>query len=122
MVKNGKLSGPIIPPETSLYKFNNVEIGETLDLQLISLTNHPIAKYTEMHNNPALIREEAKKIIHPDYPNCKVGPILTIKYNELVKPAIKIWTEKVTGYSAMVAYKTSNSLIFFSFLSRIRQK
>jgi hypothetical protein len=109
LVKNGRICGAIIPPETTLFKFTNIEVGETVDLQLISLTDHPVGKFSDTHCGPSYGQHEGdvRKIVHPDYPACNVGPVLTLKYTTLVKPAVKIWTEKVTGYSAMVAFKTS---------------
>ena len=113
LIKNGKLCGALIPPETTMYKLTNLEIGETCDLQLISLTDHPVGKYSELNGyNPNYSTAEAdsgevRKVVHPDYPACRVGPVLTLKYTHLAKPVVKIWTEKVTGYSAMVAFKTS---------------
>jgi hypothetical protein len=45
--------------------------------------------------------------IHPAYPGCLPGPALSVKFTGIVKPAAKLWTERITGYSAMVIFQTS---------------
>lgn len=131
LVKNGRLYGNIIPHDAVSFKITDAELGDVLNLQMISLTNHPVGKYTALHNHPNYIMEQPQReellngptldptqppkrnsTIHPDYPACKIGPVLSIKYTHLVKPAVKIWTEKVTGYSAMLVYQTSKKNLF----------
>lgn len=133
LVKNGRLFGDIIPYDVNSLKLTDVEIGDTVNLQMISLTNHPVGKYTALHNHPNYTMDQPQReqlmngppsssgvnesssksskkshqIVHPDYPACRVGPVLAIKYTGLVKPAVRVWTEKVTGYSALVFYQTS---------------
>ena len=128
LVRNGRCYGNIIPPDVSMFKLSEIELGETVNLQMISLTNHPVGKYTALHDHPNFsmdqpqreflmngnddFEQRAEKYkkkfgLHPDYPGCKAGPILAVQYTGLVKPAVKVWSEKVTGYSAMVIYQTS---------------
>ncbi len=45
--------------------------------------------------------------IHQYYPGCLPGAALSVKFTGLVKPVSKLWTERITGYSAMVIYETS---------------
>lgn len=122
LVRNGKCHGNIIPPDVSSVKISDIELGETINLQMISLTNHPVGKYTSLQQAPGysmdqpqrenLLNHVSTKFIHSEYPACKIGPVLTVKYSNLVKPVVKIWTEKVTGFSAIVAFQTG---IFFIF-------
>jgi hypothetical protein len=109
LVKNGRLSGAIIPPDTTLFKLTSIEVGETVDLQLISLTDHPVGRFQDPNCGQCYggVEADTRKIVHPEFPACNIGPVLTLKYTNLVKPAVKVWTEKVTGYSAMIAFKTS---------------
>lgn len=41
------------------------------------------------------------------YPGCMPGAALSVKFTGLVKPVSKLWTERITGYSAMAIYETS---------------
>ena len=61
--------------------------------------------------NGATVKRKSTDI-HPTYPACVAGPELTINYTELVKPAVRVWTEKVTGFTALVAFQTSMSSFF----------
>ena len=83
------------------------EIGETIRLQMISLTNHPCGKYVPYQDDAKLAREkfEKEEVYHLDYPACKPGPMLTVQFTHLVKPAVKIWSENVTAHSAMIIYQ-----------------
>jgi hypothetical protein len=122
LVRNGRCHGDIIPHDCNLFKLSDVELGQTVSLQLISLTNHPVGKYTALHEHPNFTmdqpqREEllnsglsrSKNMLgfHPEYPACRPGPVLTIKFTGIVKPAVRVWTERVTGYSALVFFQTS---------------
>ena len=127
LIKDGKCFGNIIPFDVNTYTITGVEVGETVNLQMISLTNHPIAKYTPLHDHPNYTMDQPQRedllngnsqlkfkpnrlrgaVIHNDYPACKPGPILCVQYTGLVKPAVRVWNEKVTGYSAMVFFQTS---------------
>ncbi len=127
LVRNGKLYGKIIGPDVTTYKINDIELGEKTDLQIIALTNHPIGKYTALHNHPNYTMDQPQREIllngnlnenqqthtkrmsdiHPDYPACKPGPVLGVVYTGLVKPAVKVWAEKVSGFSAMIVFQTS---------------
>lgn len=124
MVRNGKIYGEIIPPDVNYYKITDIEIGEIVDLQIISLTNHPVGKYTALHTHPNYTMDQSQREeitngpldnkksksrtdTHPDYPACKPGPPLRVKYTGLVKPPLRVWSEKVTGYSAIIYYQTS---------------
>lgn len=127
LVRNGRCHGDIIPYDCSVYKLTDVELGQTVSLQIIALTNHPVGKYTALHDHPNYTmdqpqREElvnsgfarSKSTIgfHPEYPACRPGPVLSLKFTGIVKPPVKVWTEKVTGYSALVFYQTSIFKIF----------
>ena len=114
-----------------------VEIGETVNLQMISLTNHPVAKYTALHDHPNYTMDQPQRedlingsqqaknklkpnrlrgsVLNSDYPACKPGPILCVQYTGIVKPATRVWSEKITGYSAIVFFQTSSFclLIFY---------
>lgn len=125
MVKNGKLYGGVITPEVNTYRISDVDIGETITLQLICLTNHPVGKYTALHNHPDYTMDQPQREfisngeddktnkitdIHHSYPACKPGPALSIKFSNLVKPAVKVWSERVTGHTATIFFQTSNFL------------
>ena len=103
-----------------------MELGEVSELKIIALTNHPVGKYAALHNHPSHLMEPAhgteppptstydkpvrpkkKHEVNQAYPACLPGPPLSVKYTGLVKPAIKVWTEKITGYSCMVIFQTS---------------
>ena len=107
-----------------------MELGEVSELKIIALTNHPVGKYAALHNHPSHlmdthetqsteqsydkpVRPKKKHEVNQAYPACLPGPPLNVKYTGLVKPAIKVWTEKITGYSAMVIFQTSNSFSNF---------
>jgi hypothetical protein len=126
LVKNGKCYGNIIPPEVNTYRISDIDIGETITLQIICLTNHPVGKYTALHNHPDytmdypqreflsntqddLSQSKMNKVtdINNLYPACKPGPALSVKYTNIVKPAIKVWTERITGYTATLFFQTS---------------
>ena len=132
LVRDGRIYGEIIPADVNLYTLNDIAIGDTVRLQIISLTNHPVGKYTPLHEHPNYTMDQPQRElitngvpnesrmlpkkrntdINFDYPACKPGPELVVNYTSLVKPAVRVWTEKVTGYSAMVIYQTSNLLFF----------
>ena len=137
MIKDGKCFGNLIPHDVNTYTVTGVEIGETVNLQMISLTNHPVAKYTPLHDHPNYTMDQPQRedlingnqpiknrlkpnrlrgsVLNTDYPACKPGPILCVQYTGIVKPATRVWSEKVTGYSAIVFFQTSNFLIYFTF-------
>jgi hypothetical protein len=134
MVRDGRLYGEIITPDVTLYKLNDIQIGDTVQLQLISLTNHPVGKYTPLHEHPNYTMDQPQREmitngvttaskrrntdINFDYPACKAGPVLTVNYTGLVKPAVRVWTEKVTGYTAMLIYQTSSLFFHLIFLKQ----
>ncbi|RNA39090.1 hypothetical protein BpHYR1_016862 [Brachionus plicatilis] len=118
LVKNGRCHGHIIPSDQSSFKVTDIELGETAEFQMISLTNHPVGKYTSIEKHPDYSMDQPQRqelfnptvnasAVHSDYPACKISSILSVKYTNLVKPVVKIWTEKVTGFSAIVAFQTS---------------
>lgn len=121
LVKNGHCYGSIIPSDQSSIKITDLELGETVEFQMISLTNHPVGKYTPIEKHPdygmdqpqrqeLFERRKNASTVRSDYPACRISEILTVKYSNLVKPVVKIWTEKVTGFSAIVAFQTSKLL------------
>lgn len=113
MVKDGGCYGEIISPNQLTTLVGDCEIGETIRLQMISLTNHPCGKYVPYQDDAKLAREkfEKEEVYHLDYPACKPGPMLTVQFTHLVKPAVKIWSENVTAHSAMIIYQIGK-LIF----------
>lgn len=128
LLRNGRCHGDIIPHDCTIYKVTDVEIGDTVNLQMISLTNHPVGKYTALHAHPNFTMDQPQREellngpgfrskgtmgIHPDYPACRPGPVLTVKYTGIAKPAVRVWTEKVTGYSALVIFQTSIDIFKF---------
>ena len=128
MVKNSKIYGNVIPPEVNTFRISDVDIGETITLQLICLTNHPIGKYTALHNHPDYTMDQPQREfisngnddktnkvtdIHHSYPACQPGPALSVKFTHLVKPAVKVWSERVTGHTATLFFQTSINIINF---------
>ena len=124
MVKNNKCYGTILPPETNTSRINDMEIGDLINLQVISLTNHPVGKYSAVQNHPDYTMDQPQRefITNGDdgkdsrrslsnmlqsYPGCVPGPALSVKFTGFVKPATKLWTERVTGYNAMAIFETS---------------
>lgn len=119
LVKNGRCHGYIMPSDQSSIKLTDMDIGETAEFQLISLTNHPVGKYTSIEKHCAMEQQQRQDLfnkrengpfVRSDYPACNISSVLTVKYTNLVKPVVKIWTEKVTGFSAIVAFQTSKFL------------
>jgi hypothetical protein len=116
-------------------RVSDLQLGETVTIQIIALTNHPVGKYSPIQQHPNYTmdypqREELLNELNTlppasfdsnnrslplkkastfnrYYPACKPGPPLTVKYTGLVKPTVKVWTERVTGYSAMIVFQTS---------------
>jgi hypothetical protein len=136
LVKNGHCLGDIIGQDESAFTLSGVDMGDTVNLQMIALTNHPVGKYTALHNHPDFTMDQPQReqilngpvfdstksklvdsmqtaaavaAIHPDYPGCRPGPVLALKYTGLVKPPVRVWAEKVTGYSALVYFQTSRA-------------
>jgi hypothetical protein len=124
LVRNGKCVGSILPPECNTHRINDLDLGELLNLQIISLTNHPVGKYSALHCHPDYTMDQPQREficngdetglasksmsnIHQYYPGCLPGAALSVKFTGLVKPVSKLWTERITGYSAMVIYETS---------------
>jgi hypothetical protein len=124
IIRNGALYGDVIGNETYAARITDVEIGDTVDLQIIALTNHPVSKFVELNDFPDYEIDPNEKnydpaqstsgksnnkhnrtVLHPDFPSCRPGPILTVNYTGLVRRANKIWTEKVTGYTALVIFE-----------------
>ena len=128
-MRNGKLYGGVIPPDVNVLRVRDMELGEVSELKIIALTNHPVGKYAALHNHPSHlmdtpwheaepsydkpVRPKKKHEVNQTYPACLPGPPLSVKYTGLVKPAIKVWTEKITGYSCMVIFQTSNYTLTF---------
>ena len=106
MVKNGKLYGDVISPDVTVYRITDLDLGEVVELRMIALTNHPVGKYAGVS---ATSNDDTKRKceLNYNYPSCRPGPPLVVKFTGLVKPAIKVWTEKVSGYTAMVVFQTS---------------
>ncbi len=126
MIRNGRCYGNIIPSEVSTFRICDIDIGETVTMQIICLTNHPVGKYTALHNHPDYTMDQPQREfvsncedisktgginkitdINHSYPACKPGPALSVKFTSIVKPAIKVWTERITGYTATVFFQTS---------------
>ena len=129
MIKNGKCYGNLIPSEVNTFRISDVDIGETITLQIICLTNHPVGKYTALHNHPDYTMDQPQREyisngnedepstksnsqnkltdINLSYPACKPGPPLSVKFTCLVKPAVRVWTERITGYTATLFFQTS---------------
>ena len=106
-MKDGGCYGNIIAPRETTTLVGDCEVGETVRLQMISLTNHPCGKYVPYQDSMRLTKEQFEKdeVVHLDYPACKPGPMLIVQFTNLVKPATKIWSENVTAHSAMIIYQ-----------------
>ncbi len=125
LVKNNKCYGSILPPEVNTSRVDGLEFGDLVNLQVISLTNHPVGKYSAVQNHPDYTMDQPQREFITNgnedaqdsqksmsnmlqsYPGCFPGPALSVKFTGFVKPAAKVWTERVTGYSAMVIFETS---------------
>ena len=47
MLKNGSLYGSIIPLDVHSMRIKGLTLGETINLQLVALTDHPVGRGTE---------------------------------------------------------------------------
>ncbi|XP_070557721.1 uncharacterized protein [Ptychodera flava] len=47
------------------------------------------------------------------YSACRAGPKLTVNYTGLVQPPSKVWCERVTGHSALIAWSTDDCISSF---------
>ena len=131
LLKDGKLYRNIIDPDVSNYRVDDVEIGQTVTFQMISLTNNPVGKYTALQEHPNYTMDQPQRefitnnleeqqahveqpnlmqinkllTIQQKYPACKPGPALTFKYTGLVKTVTSISTEKFNGFSALINFQ-----------------
>ena len=83
---------------------------------MISLTNHPCGKYIPYQDDIMYANDHFEKdiVFHPDYPACRPGPMISIKFIHLVKPAVKVWSENITSHAAMILYQIGNYKIKLS--------
>ena len=89
-------------PDVNTYRFSDVELGETLSLQIISLTNHPVGKYSALQNHPDYTMDQPQREfitngqnmqtsskksvsnVHPDYPGCLPGTALSVTFTGMI--------------------------------------
>lgn len=118
MIKDDHLYGGIMPPDVHSMRIQDgINLGDKITLQILALTDHPVGRERENRHDPqdaiSSIPENdvglLEMYIGGRYKACKLGPKLIIYYTGLVSPADKVWTENVTGRSAVIAWKTSNT-------------
>jgi hypothetical protein len=69
--------------------------------------DQPQREFITNGNEDAQDSQKSLSNMLQSYPGCLPGPALSVKFTGFVKPATKVWTERVTGYSAMVIFETS---------------
>ena len=106
MVKDGALYGNIVPKSTLTTLVRDCVIGQTVRLQMISLTDHPCGKYIPYQNDILYAKDHYEKdiVFHPDYPACLPGPMLVVHYIHLTLPAVKVWYINKTSYSLQINF------------------
>lgn len=116
IIRDGKQYGDLINPDTQSTRIRGIKLGETINLQLLAVTNHPCGQYSTMENHPNYSKEfslittndnelELTTVTRASrYSACKPGPSLVVKYTSLVYPVKNLICEKVTGYSAVVIW------------------
>ncbi|XP_064633270.1 uncharacterized protein LOC135491376 [Lineus longissimus] len=115
ILKNGKLYGSTVPPDVQSLRIKDVELGEKVSLQLVALTEHPVGRHGQRDGMMSLDGDSGidgsnppDDKAHPEfgdkYAACKAGPKLTFRYTGLVQPPSRVWSEKVTGHSAIIVW------------------
>ncbi len=49
MLKDGKLYGSIIPSDVHTLRIQGLSLGDSADLQILALTDHPVGRTAEPH-------------------------------------------------------------------------
>ena len=111
MMKNGKLYGSIIPADVHSLRIKGVTLGETIELQILALTDHPVGRGDNQagkadtaieHNDTG--KGPSEIFLGDRYAACAPGPKLTLLYSGLVQPPSKVWCEQITGHSALIVW------------------
>lgn len=119
MVINGNLEEQILSAESTRTTIKDLTLGQTVNLQIITLTNHPCGQYSmdQFHPNYnmeyALQNESMKNnknelnlvFKNNRYSACKPGPSLIVKYTNLVLCPLNVKVEKITGYSSIISWE-----------------
>lgn len=69
LMKNGSLYGSTIPPDVTSMNIKDVSLGDSVQLQIVALTEHPVGGV----NNQVESGREGR------YAECKPGPQLTLQ-------------------------------------------
>lgn len=76
LMKNGSLYGSTIPADVTSMSIKDVALGETVQLQIVALTEHPVGGV----NNNVESGGEGR------YAECKPGPQLTLQVGSCCYP------------------------------------
>lgn len=120
---NGNPLNKILPADATRTTIKDANLGETVNLQIMALTNHPCGQYSTNQEHPnynmdyALLNGNSNNdleilsvIKNAKYTACKPGPSLIVQYNDLVLPAINIKFEKITGHSCIITWEQSKNI------------
>ena len=105
--------------EATRTTLKNIRLGDTVNLQIMALTNHPCGQFSMDQYHPNYNHEFAvftesvssnKKeftsvIKNSRYSACKPGPSLIVSYSNLVYRPIDIKVEKITGHSSILSWE-----------------
>ena len=61
LVRDGHFCRDIIAPDVTSYRVDDITIGETVTLQLVSLTNHPVGKYSALYQHPDYTMDQPQR-------------------------------------------------------------
>lgn len=120
LVINGKIQNKVISTDSLRTTISDIKLGDTVNLQIMALTNHPCGQFSLNENHPnynleyALMHDSIDDIkemnyIYKDnrYSACKPGPSLVVRYTNLVLPVANISIEKITGHSVVLIWQIS---------------
>ena len=103
VIKNNKVYGTSLPSECGSIRIREVTLGETVELQLISLTDHPVGggSITSARRSDSGVYSNHAEHVNVEKP---AGSKIIVQFTRLIMPPARVWMEKINGRNAVVCW------------------